>query len=431
MQLQWKLPTDARAMILEVAQGWGPAEVAVPYAGDFSIERSLRGLPLRFHSADVEVTSAALGAAWLDLPFPIRVAEKYAEGWAWLTPWLDTAERAAATLTLASNMTMGLDQPCNRYYARLHEAHRIAWEHLHAVTLARIRSARPNLASYTVGDPLAWLPSEIPVIYGGGEPTTLRGVQDLFEWDEKEPCERDTEALITAIMARVRWAIAWPGPWADMPADRLVGYCRTTNRAAPVHVYASGGPYRTRCPVQLLEDVIIPRLASDETPSEPMTLRRLSVREFSALRSHYLNPMIEPACPRLCVGILAAGKLLGAFAVNDSDGTLYTPGVPHPYAYLLSDFPIAPGVPRLSRLVLYAALSWESQLLIEQAVGHRVRALYTTAFSDRPVSMKYRGAGFELIERKESDGAHKRYVLNYVARLGAWSLAQVLTRWGK
>jgi len=141
--------------------------------------------------------------------------------------------------------------------------------------------------------------------------------------------------------------------------------------------------------------------------------------------------MIEPACPRLCVGILAAGKLLGAFAVNDSDGTLYTPGVPHPYAYLLSDFPIAPGVPRLSRLVLYAALSWESQLLIEQAVGHRVRALYTTAFSDRPVSMKYRGAGFELVERKESDGAHKRYVLNYVARLGAWSLAQVLTRWGK
>ena len=35
MQLQWKLPADARAMILEVAQSWGPAEVAVPYVGDF------------------------------------------------------------------------------------------------------------------------------------------------------------------------------------------------------------------------------------------------------------------------------------------------------------------------------------------------------------------------------------------------------------
>jgi len=184
-------------------------------------------------------------------------------------------------------------------------------------------------------------------------------------------------------------------------------------------------------PVQLLEDVILPRLASDEIPSEPITLRRLSVREFSALRSHYLNPTIEPACPWLCVGILAAGKLVGMFAVNDSDDTLYTPGVPHPYAYLLSDFPVAPGSPRLSRLVLYAALSRESQLLIEQAVGHRVRALYTTAFSDRPVSMKYRGAGFEMVGRKEPKGAHKRYILNYTARLGRWSLAEVLTRWGK
>lgn len=430
LMLAWKLPADARAMLLEVAQEWGSTEVAVPYAGDFGVERSLRGLPLRFHSADVEVTSAGLGSAWLDLPFPIRVAADYAEAWGWLTPYLDTASRAAATLLLSSSMALGIDQPRNLYYARLHRTYRAQWERLHQDTLARVDAARPALASYTVGDPLAWLDTlpDLPVIYGGGEPTTLRGVRDLFEWDEDQPHKRDLDALLAAITSRDRWAIALPAT-AELPG--LTGYCRTTNMATPVRVYASGGPARTRRPVQLVDDFLIPRLAGDERPGDPIALQRLSVREFAGLRSRYLNPLIPPASPRLCVAVLAAGKLVGTYAVNEADGTKRpdTASVPEPYAYLLSDFPVAPGVKRLAKVVLLAALSRESQLLIEQSLGHRTRALFTTAFSQHPVSQKYRGV-FDLVSRKDREpGSSAPYALNYCARLGQWPLAEVLGRW--
>jgi hypothetical protein len=429
--LAWKLPADARAMLLEVAQTWGPSEVAVPYAGDFGVERALAPLPIRFHSSDVEVTSAALGAAWLDLPFPIRVAPDYAEAWDWLTPYLDTPERAAATLILSSQMALGIDQPGNLYYRRLHHAYQRQWERLHGTTLERVHAARPNLASYTVGDPLVWLDTlpDLPVIYGGGEPTTLRGVRDLFEWDQAEPHERDLDALLAAITSREHWAVALPAT-VDLPD--LTGYCRTTNMATPVRVYASSGPVRTRVPVQLLDDLLLPRLGPSEVPVGPIELRRLTVREFSALRSRYLNALIPPAAPRLSVAVLAGGKLVGAYATNESDGAMHVEGqVPQPYVYLLSDFPVAPGVKHLAKLVLLAALSRESQLLIEPSVKHRVRGLYTSAFSDRPVSMKYRGL-FDLVGRKERDpGSHTKYVLNYTARLGQWPLSEVLALWSK
>jgi hypothetical protein len=109
--------------------------------------------------------------------------------------------------------------------------------------------------------------------------------------------------------------------------------------------------------------------------------------------------------------------------------------------YLLSDFPVAPtDYPRLSKLVLYAALSQESKLLAERIARHRVRSLYTTAFSNKPVSMKYRGL-FALANRKENPhwsasaatdpGAYyqQRYQINYEAPMGQWTLAEGLALW--
>ncbi len=106
----------------------------------------------------------------------------------------------------------------------------------------------------------------------------------------------------------------------------------------------------------------------------------------------------------------------------------FTPEL-HPHAYLMSDFAVGDGsVPRLSALVLRAALSREAQLLYERALHRRCRGLVTTAFSRKPVSMKYRGL-FDLHSRKESgDG---KYVLNYKARVGEWTLNEGMEAWRK
>lgn len=79
-------------------------------------------------------------------------------------------------------------------------------------------------------------------------------------------------------------------------------------------------------------------------------------------------------------------------------------------------------------------------LLAERVARHRVREVLTTAFSQNPVSMKYRGL-FALRSRKENaHGAEagagdpaayyqQRYQLNYLAPMGQWTLAEGLALW--
>ena len=81
-------------------------------------------------------------------------------------------------------------------------------------------------------------------------------------------------------------------------------------------------------------------------------------------------------------------------------------------------------------------------MLAERLTSHRIRSLVTTAFSKKPVSMKYRGL-FQLLSKKEIeevDGTEtdmskcyysKGYQLNYGAEMGQWTLAEGLALWKK
>jgi hypothetical protein len=96
--------------------------------------------------------------------------------------------------------------------------------------------------------------------------------------------------------------------------------------------------------------------------------------------------------------------------------------------------------------VLYAALSKESKLLAERITRHRIRSAFTTAFSNNPVSMKYRGL-WKLYSRKSNPTEHekwgqgidrsineyydRKYQLNYSAEMGAWNLEEGLALWKK
>ncbi|GAA2351117.1 hypothetical protein SVIO_040200 [Streptomyces violaceusniger] len=100
-------------------------------------------------------------------------------------------------------------------------------------------------------------------------------------------------------------------------------------------------------------------------------------------------------------------------------------------AYLLSDFAVAPtDYPRLSKLIVLAATSTEAQLLCQRAFSRRIRAVSTTAFSNNPVSMKYRGL-LRLTKRGPSNEEGWQYQLQYQGVMGEHSLAEALEKWAK
>ena len=161
--------------------------------------------------------------------------------------------------------------------------------------------------------------------------------------------------------------------------------------------------------------------AVDEITADSIVeIRRVALPYFEFVRAKYLAKHIATAAPSAAALVLVDGKVAGAFGIvaerYRSNG-----------AYLLSDFAVS-RQGRLSKLVLYAALSREAQLLIEQVLNRRIRRLLTTAFSEHPVSMKYRGL-FKLVSRKpQEDG---RFQLNYESPTGRWTLQEGFETWLK
>ncbi|MDO0916981.1 hypothetical protein QQM39_41140 [Streptomyces sp. DT2A-34] len=139
-------------------------------------------------------------------------------------------------------------------------------------------------------------------------------------------------------------------------------------------------------PRQPIEPVKAPRLREGDELVGPLTLSLLKPGQFNARRARYLDPRIAPGAANLAIAVRdGGGRLLGVFALAPRT---YTPDE----AYVLSDFAVTPAdYPRLSKLIVLAATPSEALLLCQGAFSRRIRRVATTAFSNNPVSMKYRG----------------------------------------
>lgn len=93
----------------------------------------------------------------------------------------------------------------------------------------------------------------------------------------------------------------------------------------------------------------------------------------------------------------------------------------------MSDFCV-PGTryKRLSKLVLMIVKSGETCRMMQKVKQLRLRYVGTTAFTDKPVSMKYRGV-FKLAKRGETLEGQK--YINYEAEFDALSWQEVLKEW--
>jgi hypothetical protein len=186
-----------------------------------------------------------------------------------------------------------------------------------------------------------------------------------------------------------------------------------------------------------MTDRAILRLGDKEEIGKKLKVVKLDYDVFCSMRSMYMNASIKPGAPTLCFGVMVDDKMVGCFAMSTAGlEPRESSGVPSPKCYLLSDFPVAPSIyPRLSKLVLYAALSAEIKVVYEHSTNKRVRGILTTAFSDNPISMKYRGL-FKLVKREDLEKSKsksgyigKKYMLNYAQEMGAWTLEEGFEKW--
>ncbi|MEU4890992.1 hypothetical protein AB0B12_04650 [Streptomyces sp. NPDC044780] len=423
-----------RAIVRETAGSWPCGPVFVPCCGNFTIERSLAGMGFALHSSDVSIYTTAIGRWLTRQPVGIRLRDESVEQLGWLADSLDDGVGAVATLMLGTRFLASVGRE-GLWHERVVRSYREQWQPKHAETVQRLSGTDVELASYEVEDVRSWLqkvPRDAPVcsfppFYGGGYEKLYEPLDAHFTWDapEYEPLsDADVVDVLGAITDRPYWLTASNHDVPDL-YPYLRGVIKATPRAAPFYVYASEAPTRIVAPRQPIEPVKAPRLRRGEELVGPLKLVLLKPGQFNALRSRYLNPRIAPGAANLAVAVKdGSGRILGAFAMAPSS---YTPDE----AYLLSDFAVAPtDYQRLSKLIVLAATSTEAQLLCQRAFSRRIRAVSTTAFSNNPVSMKYRGL-LKLTKRGPSNEDGWQYQLQYQGAMGEHALADALEKWAK
>ena len=447
MAFMGTIPQALRQILSEHARTWDATSVYIGCSGNLTAERTLSRLGrFELHGNDITLYSCALGAFVTDRLLTVRVKPEHADEWGWLNRYLETPSDVAATMIVGAPMLRGLGRD-NPYYDRMRGAYVRDWKELHAEAVEKLVNLHVSLKSFHIGDAVEWVkdvPEDAAVVcfppfFAGDYEQMFAALSEVFSWPEPEYEELTADRrqlLLSRMQEKADWFFSTHVRQEKLE-ENFRGVVQTSNRGVPIYVYSSRGATRIVQPRQVTEPVNTPVLAIDEELGERLSIAVLTAGQFAMMRSQFMNKTIKPGSASVPCAVLVDGKLVGVFAYSTSPTLAnHDPYIQGPQLYLLSDFPIAPTrYTHLAKLVLVAALSKEGRLLAERYSNRRWRSLVTTANTNRPVSMKYRGA-FKLMTRRDYKGDEGwKFQLNYGAELGHWSLDEGLAiwkqRWGK
>lgn len=431
------LPADAIRIISEIASKFDTKNICIGCSGNFTIERALFDKGKLLHSNDVSMYSCSLGRLFAGMPLQISVGKDYVDEWGWLNEYLDTPVRAVSTVMLCTNMFVALGKK-NAYYERMKDAYIKQWKRLHMDTTAKLGVGGFRVESFHAGDAVDWVETirndeafiSFPPFWTAGYEKLNAELDRVFEWERPLYPVMDEARrglYFKRIMEKDHWMFGTNAPIEGLE-DRLNGICKTVSKGVTIYMYSSSGPARRVGPKMGCEKVTIPRLNKGEVLGNKLELIQITGKQFNAIRAQYLSANIVPGSAPASFGVLVDGLLIGCFSLNTIYRGIREPNEYSPHIYIYSDFAVGPtDYPRLSKLVLYAAMSKEVKLLAERLAKKRINGVLTSAFARYPVSMKYRGL-MEMTSRqfKEEKG---EYLLNYHALMGQWTLQEGFEIW--
>lgn len=449
------LPGNVQQILGSIVQDWKTDDIYVGCSGNYTIERMLKGCTsARLHSNDVTVYSCLLGRYLSGQPLDVRVREDYDGPMRFVEKYMTDDAGTIAVMLLLSKMSLYLTSRSNPYYEKMIRAYARQFPELHAATKAKMEKVEPFISSLYEGD-VCRLVDEVPPdagficyppFFSGDYEKMFKAIETVFDWTppEYDMIDKDKIHAMFEKLSRRKYFMFGTNDYLPEFRHCLAGMSQTTNRGVPLYIYSSSDRSRIIMPRQLVKSPPFHRLGPDEDMGDSMEIVQLKSEYFHALRSQYMNVHISPGSETASFGVLVDRKLVGVYAFSAAPTLAnWDKYIDTPTMYLLSDFPVAPSkYKRLSKLVLYAALSRESKIMAERLANKRIRSLTTTAFAKNPVSMKYRGL-FRLLNKAKLEGTDESetdmskiyynngYRLNYGAAMGGWSLQEGLELWKK
>lgn len=452
------IPSDVQTIMANTLKDWDCKDLYVGCSGNFTCEKLICPMnKYEIHSNDVIMYSYCLGRYLSGQSLELELSDEGLTKIPWITQYLKTPVECLAAVLVLSGAMRFMDKD-NVYYRKMYNAYVNQFAKLHSQTVEKIIKSETRISSYFNGDAMEFVknaPAEAgfvsyPPFKNAGKAfiKDFAKLESLFRFEQPQYTIFDESTLLEyfkLIAEKKHWLFGTDTKLSE-PFDKyLKAVSKTTNRGIAVYLYSNTGKTRFIGPRQTVEHMNIPRLMPGDVVGDHIELKLLSQIAFQTFRSEYMNANIRPGNATQAVGVFVDGKMCGVYAFSASSTfAQWDPYGDAPTIYLLSDFPVEPvDYDRLAKLVLYAALSKESKLLAERIVKKRIHNLVTTAFSQNPVSMKYRGL-FKIFNRKENEALqekwaadidpsnayyNQKYEINYGAKMGEWTLDEGLQMW--
>lgn len=445
---QGSLPEKAIKVIGNVVKEWDCETIVVGCSGNFTIERALSKFDnvKKIVSNDVTIYSGYLGKYFVGESLDeLEVREDYEGKCGWFREYMKTPTEKIATLIMASDV-LKYDKNGIAYFDRMIGAYHEQWPVLHKKMCDKLESLQLKIREFYFGDVMKLLDKldedcgfiSFPPFFKGGYEKMWKDLENTFTYTPPDYEEFDPEKHIELFCRKAKKAKNFI-IGAEREVKELEGYfvgIVETKKGKPIYFYSkTERKVFVKSSNDKKNDLKIERIAKEDD-IDSVELKEVPHEQFDELRAVYLSKNVKKlARESAAYGLFTKGKLFGVFAFSSSMTLVNSFGnmIDGPTIYLMTDFAVSPTkYKHLSKLVLMCALSKESKLLAEKLMGKRVRSVCTNAFSNNPVSMKYRGI-FEQFGRKvtekDEEGKPKKYNLTYGAKMGEWTLEEAFEKW--
>ena len=393
-------------------------------SGNFTIEQIItRVCPsATLHSNDVSLYSSVIGHMLVNSPFPLEVTNPEL---LFANAYLKDPASSVATILLLLEM-LKYESRKNPYAERMWQAYLVSFDTLHKKTLARVKAAASSIriASYSTMDVHDYYSRDgvaigfLPTYAGGYEKLFARleesvsfprpSYQMLTEERREESILRMTEGDYILYDDRVR----------DLPSIARVDLFGKKTVFIYSNLSIRPGLFRRKINEKVTPYNLL--MPEEEIPCSPVKVIEVDLSTINHYRNMYLSKKIEPGSGGPCYLVFSGDKLFGFLIFQ----AYSQKGGAKDEIYMLSDF-VVPSTRhrRLAKLLLMVSKCKDMKTLLSEKIVRDYKAILTTAFTDQPVSMKYRGV-YELVKRGEG-------FLNYKAEFNETTFKEVTHSWMK
>ncbi len=408
-------------------------EVFIGCSGNFTVEQIIsRRCPTAIiHSNDVSMYTSVLGHHITGRPLPLTVVN---EELLWMQKYIDQGgDYAAACLSLALSM-FKFEKRNNTFAERMWQTYLINFETMLEKTVEKVRKAAEHIRcdEYTMMDVHDYYPQPDGVSIGflptyvGGYEKLFQRLDESIQWDQPAYDMLTTERREATIekMAQGDF-ILYDDRERDMPVVARVDLPGKRTVWIYSNMDFGKGLFKTKINERRSKYNLL--MPEEEIPATAVIkAQEADLPTINHYRSMYLSKKIAPGSGGPCYLVFADDKLFGFLIFQ----TYSKKGGDKDEIYMLSDF-VVPSIrhKRLAKLLIMASKCREMKQILDEKSIRRYTSIMTTAFTENPVSMKYRGI-YDLIKRgKTQEG---KQFLNYRGEFDQNStFTEVVKTWSK